>query len=170
MIETNKYQNGKIYKITDIGYTKCYIGSTCQDLCQRMAQHRTNYKYYLNAKYANNSSFLLFDEFGIDNCKIELIEEYACNSKEELNKREGHYIKRLKCVNRKIAGRDDAEYRQDNKETKHNHSIFYYQMNKERLSEIIVCSCGCTSNQKNLARHMKTKKHIQLISQQQSNH
>ena len=23
----NKYKNGKIYKIVDVGYSKCYIGS-----------------------------------------------------------------------------------------------------------------------------------------------
>ena len=28
MTQNNKYANGKIYKITDNAYTKCYIGST----------------------------------------------------------------------------------------------------------------------------------------------
>ena len=36
----NKYQNGKIYKITDIAYNKCYIGSTTEGLSLRMARHR----------------------------------------------------------------------------------------------------------------------------------
>ena len=54
----NKYQNGKIYKIVDVGYNKCYIGSTCEALSQRMARHRSNYKRYLQGKHlAHTSSF-----------------------------------------------------------------------------------------------------------------
>ena len=33
----------------------------------------------------------LFAEFGYENCKIELIELYPCNSKAELHAREGFY-------------------------------------------------------------------------------
>ena len=34
-MDSSKYQNGKIYKITDIGYSKCYIGSTCEKIKQQ---------------------------------------------------------------------------------------------------------------------------------------
>ena len=61
----SKYQNGKIYKIVDVEYNKCYIGSTCEELSQRMARHRAIYKRK-RASYV--SSFDLFDEFGLDNC------------------------------------------------------------------------------------------------------
>ena len=44
---TNKYQNAKIYKITDIAYNKCYIGSTTESLSLRMARHRSNFKKFL---------------------------------------------------------------------------------------------------------------------------
>ena len=64
-----KYQNAKIYKIADVGYKKCYIGSTIQSLSNRMARHRSHYR---NGTQETNAK-LLFDEFGIDNCKIELI-------------------------------------------------------------------------------------------------
>jgi hypothetical protein len=56
------------------------------------------------------------DEFGIENCKIELIENYPCNSKEELLKREGWYIKVTECVNKMVAGRTKQEWKQDNPE------------------------------------------------------
>ena len=47
------YQDGKIYKITHASCTKCYIGSTCATLSQRVPRHRiaegaradTNNKY-----------------------------------------------------------------------------------------------------------------------------
>ena len=52
---TNKYQNAKIYKIVDIGYNKCYIGSTCEELSQRMARHRIRSKRFLNGSIKDNT-------------------------------------------------------------------------------------------------------------------
>ena len=66
--------NAKIYKIVDVGYEKCYVGSTCEELSQRMARHRQN--YYFNEKHVQNkhsNSRVLFNEYGVENCKIELI-------------------------------------------------------------------------------------------------
>ena len=37
--DMSKYQNGKIFKIVDVGYSRCYIGSPCEELSQRMARH-----------------------------------------------------------------------------------------------------------------------------------
>ena len=44
MENQNKYHNGKIYQIVDIAYTKCYIGSTTEELSMRMARHRSDFK------------------------------------------------------------------------------------------------------------------------------
>ena len=46
MVNTDFYSNAKIYKIVD-NTNNIYIGSTCKKLCQRLAQHRANYKQYL---------------------------------------------------------------------------------------------------------------------------
>jgi hypothetical protein len=113
----NKYQNGKIYKITDIGYNKCYIGSTCEELSMRMARHRANFKQFL--RDGNNrhiSSYGLFNEYGVENCKIELIEYFPCNTLQELRKREGEHIKNTECVNKRVAGRAKQEWVEDNKD------------------------------------------------------
>ena len=88
-IDMDRYQKGKIYKIANNGYNKCYLGSTCEELSQRMARHRRRYKAYLNEADVHCSSFHLFDEFGVENCKIELIEDHPCSNKEELLKQEG---------------------------------------------------------------------------------
>lgn len=89
----NKYSNSKIYKIySDIG--ECvYIGSTILRLCARMSTHRTGYrKYIINSKnYC--SSFKLFDMYGIDNCKIELIEKINCLDIDDVHKKENEYIR-----------------------------------------------------------------------------
>ena len=97
----SKYESGKIYKIVDVGYNKCYIGSTCEELSQRMARHRAIYKQYAKGKRASYvSSFDLFDEFGLDNCKIELLEAVAVNNREELRQQEGKHIQNNECINK----------------------------------------------------------------------
>jgi len=84
----NKYKRGKIYKIIDVGYNKCYIGSTAEKtLSNRMSRHRYDYKIYKQTLNEKMTCFDIFDEYGIENCKIELIENYPFNNIEELRKR-----------------------------------------------------------------------------------
>ena len=110
----NKYQNGKIYQLVDIGYTMCYIGSTYVPLSRRMCRHRAHYTAFKNHKNNANrmTSYESFDKFGVENCKIELLENYPCNSKEELLAREGYWIRNTQCVNKLVQGRTQAEYMQ----------------------------------------------------------
>ena len=129
------YKNGKIYKITDIAYTKMYIGSTCQPLSKRFTNHKKDYKVWKDGKSHKVSSYEIFDEFGIENCKIELIENYECNCKDELLKKEGEHIKNNDCVNKVIPGRTIKEYRIDNKEKIKEHNKEYYIDNKEKIKE-----------------------------------
>ena len=50
------------------------INSTSQKLCQRMARHKRNCKFYLYTQCKPPKKS--FDEFCVENCKIILIEEY----------------------------------------------------------------------------------------------
>ena len=131
----NRYNEGKIYKIVDVAYTKCYVGSTRETLSQRMARHREKYNSYIKGKGKFTTSFNLFDEFGVDNCKIELIENYPCQNKDELRRKEGHFIKNTDCVNKLIAGRTDKEYRQDNREKILEQKREDYEQNKQRWKD-----------------------------------
>ena len=127
------YSKGQIYKIVDKGFNKCYIGSTVQKLSCRMAGHRRDYDRYLSGSHPyKNSIFNLFDEFGVDNCKIVWIEDYPCSSKKELEAREGKYQKEIECVNKVIAGRTLEEYYQDNKEKINKANQEYYFKNREK--------------------------------------
>lgn len=129
----NKYQRGKIYKITDIGYNKCYIGSTTEELSQRMTKHRHAYKSQNERKKMN--SFQIFDEYGVENCKIEIIEYYPCNTKAELERREGEHIRNNECVNKVVPGRTKQEYRDTHKEETRETNKIYRETNKEMLSQ-----------------------------------
>ena len=117
MVKTKNYQNGTIYQVVDIAYEQCYFGSTIDTLPNRFKGHKTTYQQYLNGnKRKYTSLFDMFDKFGIENCKIELVENYVCSSIAELHKREGYYIKNNDCINKNISGRSAKERYNDNPE------------------------------------------------------
>lgn len=93
----NKYVNGKIYTIRSYQTDKIYIGSTCCALPKRFYEH----KY--SGNQCSSKEMLEYND-----CYIELLESYPCNSKEELTKREGELIRENKdnCVNIKIPNND----------------------------------------------------------------
>lgn len=132
----SKYQNGKIYKIVDAGYKSCYIGSTVQLLSNRMAKHRNHYRAYKKGLKSKITIFDLFDEYEMDNCKIELIENYPCNTKEELLAREGYYQEHTNCINKYQAGRTQQQYRKDNEEKIREYKKTYNEKHKEKIKEI----------------------------------
>ena len=129
----NKYHNGKIYKIVDVGYNKCYIGSTTESLSRRMAHHKCSFKYYQQGLINKVCSFDLFDEYGVENCKIELVEFYPTNTKEELLKREGEHIKNNECVNKYVSGRTIKQWLEDHKEECKKKQEEYKQRNNEQI-------------------------------------
>lgn len=98
------YSKSKIYMIEptcEYEEGDIYIGSTVRPLSERMSDHR---------KPSNNcSSKLLFQKYGVSNCKIVLIEECPCETKEQLLKKEGEHIRSKKCVNKQIVGRTVVE-------------------------------------------------------------
>ena len=146
MAEHNKYNNSKIYKLVSASSDKIYVGSTTQLLCKRLQQHLSNYKQYIidNAKqYVSSFTILALSDYS-----IQLIQECNYSNKQQLHEREGYYIKlhRDICVNNRMAGRTDSEYRNDNKdsiaEKKKQYNIDnkeknkqYYTDNKQVLAE-----------------------------------
>ena len=127
------YANGKIYKILNNCTDDIYIGSTTQMLCQRMRKHRNNSKY---DSYQNIPLYKCFREHGIDIFYIELIENYPCESKEELTAKEGQYIRELKpSLNKVVIGRTRQEWKQDNAEHIKIHQQNYRDNNKDIIRE-----------------------------------
>jgi hypothetical protein len=113
-MEENRYSRGKIYKIVDNTNGNIYIGSTTEPtLARRLAKHRGNYISYLNGTSSYMSSYKIIENGDYD---IVLVENCPCDTKDELHKRERHYIETLECVNMVIVGRTNKEYREQNKE------------------------------------------------------
>ncbi len=178
MVNTEFYKNGKIYKIVDNTNGAIYIGSTCKLLSQRIAQHRADYKRYLEGKYHNIKSF---DILRNNDYRIVLVEKLEnCNSKEELLKRERYYIESLECVNKNTPTRTPKEYyednknkilsykkeyRKDNKNKISNNKKEYYNKNKQsilnKMKTKIKCDiCDCFVCKSDFKKHERSKKHI----------
>ena len=128
----NKYQHGKIYKVVDHAYEKMYIGSTIQTLSNRMSEHRGHYKNWKDGLRHKLSLFDIFDEYGTDNCRIELLEAFPCKNKDELRQREGFHIQHNQCANKVVAGRSKKQWEEDNKERISVKQKEKYEANKEQ--------------------------------------
>ena len=100
-----------------------------------MTSHRKNYNQWKKENRDLTTSFLMFDEYGIENCKIILLEAYPCNSKDELTSREAYSFRTLQCINKCIPGRTNRQYDIDNKEQIKERKKEYYIKNKERFAE-----------------------------------
>ena len=102
-IQTNKYNNSFIYTIRSPHTEKFYIGSTTQKLCKRFANHKSDYNLYVNNKKNYITSFKIIE---LGDSYIELLEEMNCDSKIQLEMREGELIRLHKdlCINKNMAG------------------------------------------------------------------
>lgn len=121
------YSKAKIYKITSPNCIEIYIGSTIQTLKRRFNGHKAD------SKRNNNTSKIVIDS---GDAVIELIELFACDSKGELERREGEIQKAtLNCCNYNIAGRTNKEYYIDNVDKVKEKQTKYYQLNIDKIKE-----------------------------------
>ena len=158
------YKNGKIYSIRSFQTDKYYIGSTTQSLSKRLSKHGRDYKIWCKD---NNKSFLTsYEILKFGDAYIELIEICECNTKDELQKREGELIRKFKndIVNICIPKRTDAEYREDNKLILSEKSKQYKDEHRALINAKTQCSCGCVVAKSKLKRHKESQKHNDFIA------
>ncbi len=103
----------RFYRIIGPGDSE-YIGSTIETLNRRFAGHKSKYK----CNRTRESSKLIFDLYGIDNCSIELLYELEYNTKREAHEEERRLIEQRKdyTVNIRIPFLSTEEYIQSNRE------------------------------------------------------
>ena len=163
------YQNGKIYTIRSYQTDNVYYGSTTQPLSKRLSTHKRHCKLWQNKKYCYVTSFEIVK---YTDCYIELVENYPCNSKAELEKREGECIRSNECVNKCIPGRSSKQYHEDNKDKMHIRQKQYRENNKEKIhlrkNRKHDCECGGKYTDCHKARHLRSTKHITYIESIQS--
>ncbi len=108
------YADAKIYRIVDNATGLQYIGSTCQSLAKRMYEHKKKYKSWIERVQLHGKGAQYMTSFEVfetgNEVRIELVEKPEVTCREELFAREGHYIRQLECVNKRVAGRTMKEY------------------------------------------------------------
>ena len=117
------------------------------------------------------SSFILFDEYGVDNCECILIENFSCESKDELRAREAYLIKTIKCVNKNIPFgnrvANKKEYREKHRDHKLETDKLYRESHREELNqrkkERCTCICGSDYTRSNKSAHAKSTKHLNYL-------
>jgi hypothetical protein len=126
------YSQGRIYQIVNDIDDDVYIGSTCNSLSNRMCQHKVRMK---QSNCENRRLYQHIKEIGIEHFRIELIEYFPCETKEQLHAREGQLIRQLGTLNCKIEGRTKNEYNEDNKEDILEKQKQYYEAHKAEILE-----------------------------------
>ena len=133
------YSKAKICEIKNNIDDEVYVGSTCVPLGRRMTKRR-----YAAKHDETLSLYEKFKELGADLFYIELIEEYPCNSKQELLAREGYYIRERGTINKRIAGRTTRQWHEEHKDgqAKQNHQRYEHKKgevleNTENIANII---------------------------------
>jgi group I intron endonuclease len=155
------YQNGKIYVIRNHVNLLVYVGSTTQALSKRMAYHRSDYKRFPTYKL-----YQACNEIGIDEFHIELIEMFPCECKDELQKREGHFIREYDSYNNgyngRIEGRTRKEYREANKQEIAEQKKGYRQAHKQEIAE--QKKGYCQAHKQEIAEQKKVYREANKVS------
>ena len=132
------YQNGKIYKLVNDVDDLLYVGSTCNALHKRFGEHKSCARRQIKGK---GKIYQYMNNIGIDHFRIILVENYPCNSKNELNAREDYWINQLKpqlnsyraflTLEEKKEKKDKIKQCYDKDKNK-NKNKEYYDKNKEK--------------------------------------
>ena len=80
---TNKFCNGKVYRLVNKVDEELYVGSTIQSLAKRKGGHKCDARRHPEIKVYQH-----LNSIGWENVEIVLIETYPCNNKDELKARE----------------------------------------------------------------------------------
>ena len=127
------YANGKIYTIRcRIDDTLIYVGSTTRALSQRMTEHRSDCKKKRHFR-CSLYNYIINDNW--DDLYIELYELFSCNSREELEKKEGEIIREIGTLNKRIAGRSLKDYQKDNYDKMREYQKDYKKDNYDKIRE-----------------------------------
>ena len=92
------YLESRIYKIICLNTGLIYVGSTCQPLSKRLAGHKSAHNHTRSKQIIEGGNYI-----------IVLIENYPCNSIEDLRAREYAVIQNTTCINRKLLSEEERK-------------------------------------------------------------
>jgi group I intron endonuclease len=150
----NKYGDGKIYLLRNSIDEKIYVGSTTRSLRQRRAEHEHKAKLSLTRiVYAH------LNPIGWSNVTIELIEDFPCNNRDELQDREKHWIQQRKAALNTVSTARTTKYPAQARYYKTHREEVRAGMKKHYAKKPVI-QCGCGGKGKVMTMHRKGKKHI----------
>ena len=139
------WSKGKIYKlICETG--KVYIGSTIKEINIRLSIHKNKFNKCVTKDFINP--------------KIELLELFPCNTRDELLWKEREWFEKTDCINlnRPIVSKEEKRLK------KNFNSIKYQNLNRSKINEKFTCECGKNYTYANKSRHNKSKKHVAYLA------
>jgi hypothetical protein len=97
------YSKGQIYKLVSYETDAVYYGSTINSLHYRLGGHKTEFMRWFDGKcsYVTSFEIVMYPDV-----KIILVEEYPCDNKQQLERREREYIENNQCVNKVVPTRE----------------------------------------------------------------
>ena len=124
-----RYDRGQIYIIRSPSTDEVYVGSTIQLLSKCFSVEVCKYN---SGKFCASGEIIKFGD-----AYIELLEDYPCDSKNKLNKRENFYIRSIDgCINKrseKIELTDQEKNDRFNAFSTYNKN--YKNINREKISQ-----------------------------------
>lgn len=129
------YQDSKIYKIVNVNNLNddyVYVGSTTQLLSQRIAEHRSDSLKKPSRKLYQH----IIGNGGWDNFKIILIEDFPCESKEQLVARENLWQKQMNSIRSGLNMINSVFDVEAHKVNRAQSMKRYYENNKDKLKEL----------------------------------
>lgn len=178
---------GNVYKIITNQSNECYIGSTTNELRYRFRDHKTHYEQWKRGDIKKTScSYDLFEQYGLENCKIMLIKKYEVSDRKHLLAYEQLWINKLNPINKRSIINiprftQKFKYKQEIQKNPNYNKDHYerylknnpeqrkkkYEKNKEKMlekrKERIECECGLKIQRGDIAKHKKTKNHIYKV-------
>ena len=186
------YNESMIYKLCcfDTTIEEIYIGSTT-NFRRRKTEHKRDCNTINRQNYNCKVYQFIRDNGGWDNWDMILIAKVNCNDKMELRQKEREYMEEYKpSLNINKAQQDEEErkeylkeYFETNKEELSKKHKEYHKTNREEILEKqkkyretnkeeirdkakvkVSCECGTIVRKSDIARHYKSKKHINFIN------
>ena len=151
-----KYQNAKIYKISNDIDKLIYVGSTIQQLNIRFSKHKSEAKRSPERKLYKH-----FAKYGIHHFEIKLIKNYPCNNRTALEIEEERYKIMLNAQLNTYRAHQTTEQLKAYEKT-------YREKNRAKIrlkqNESLLCKiCGKTYTRSCKSNHCKTKWHQKCV-------
>ena len=162
-IKMTDYAAGKIYALRCHDNPElCYVGSTVRTLARRMDGHRC----YVNRGRIFGELGPAMVKFGPERFYIELLEDYPCGSRKELELKEGEWARQIGTLNRRTPGQTSAEWTAANHEEELRKHREYNAANRAKIGRLIECGCGVSYSASNQWNHAKSARHQAWVATQ----